>query len=499
MKKRIAFVLAVVLVLGLCACGGNGEGGKTEKTFDSLHVGVSRQIITADNPIGIHLPGGGDPNRLSETILDDQTLTCIAITDKANNTVLFYSQDLQSVSPDWVREYQRLVAKATGIAAENIYMSATHTHSAAYPKDTTTQQNIEFTIKYEKAIVEAAKAALEDRAPATMYCSEVDVQEANGGQAMAFVRHIKHMDGSVAGANFGTYKQAMMNGFPYEADNVAQLVKFVREGEGKKPVLMMNWGAHATFYGTTALKMYSSDYPAYIRQYIETNTDYVYAHFLSGAGDQTPNIPLYPTANHGLECPDYGAKMGEIIADYTAVDANFTKVEDDVIRKKSQVITVESQKFSEHVADLVPMANDVYQYFLENGQAEGTTYAVSKGFQSCYEARAFVNRANMPETQEIAIEVMSLGSLSLVIAPWELAGHDGAKVIREAVNESGLYDMAFIMAYCNGMYGYIPAKSNYEYNNNRGSYEAYACPYEKGTCEQLAQAYIDLLGELKNS
>jgi hypothetical protein len=274
-------------------------------------------------------------------------------------------------------------------------------------------------------------------------------------------------------------------------------VKFVREGEGKKPVLMMNWGAHSTFYGTTALKMYSADYPAYIRQYIEENTDYTYAHFLSGAGDQVPNIPLYSAANHGLECPDYGAKMGKIIADYMAADANFTKVEDDTIRKKSQVITVASQKFSEQVADLVPLANEVYQYFLENGQAEGTSYAISKGFQSCYEARAFVERSKLQPTKDVFIEVVTLGNLSFVIAPWELAGHDGAKVIREAINESGLYDMAFIMSYCNGSYGYIPAKSNYEYNNNRGSYEAYACSYEKGTCELLAQSYIDLLKEMK--
>lgn len=495
MKRALALLLALALCLGLLACG--GEGGSKEKVFDSLHVGVSRQNITPDNPIGVHLSGGGDPNRLSESVLDEQTITCIAITDKSNQTVLFYSQDIQSVSPDWLGEYQQLVADATGIATENIYMSATHTHSAAFPKDGTTPENAAFTVKYEKAIVEAAKAALADRAPATMFCSEVDVQEANGGQAMAFVRHIKHMDGSVAGSNFGSYKQAMMNGFPYEADNVAQLVKFVREGEGKKPVLMMNWGAHSTFYGTTALKMYSADYPAYIRQYIEENTDYTYAHFLSGAGDQVPNIPLYPAANHGLECPDYGAKLGKIIADNMAVDSNFTKVEDDVIRKKSQVITAETQKFSEHVADLVPLANEVYQYFLENGQAEGTTYAISKGFQSCYEARAFVNRANMPATKEVSIEVLSLGGMSIVIAPWELAGHDGAKVIREAVNESGLYDMAFIISYCNGMYGYIPAKSNYEYNNNRGSYEAYACSYEKGTCEKLAEGFIQALKDLK--
>ena len=494
MKKLITGLLVLAMVLGLCACGGKEGAGKT---FDKLHVGVSRQDITPDKPIGCHINGGGDPNRLAEGILDDLTITCIAITDKTGNTVLIYSQDIHNPVPSFTDAARQAISDATGVPYDNIYMTATHTHSSLMPTDASQPGNVEFTAKYDAAVVAAAKAAMEDRAPAQMYCSEADVKELNGGQALAFVRHYSHKDGSVAGSNFGKYNQAMMNGFPYESDNGAQLVKFVREGEGKNPVLLMNWGAHSTFHGTTALRNISADYPAYVRHYIEDNTDYTFAICLSGAGDQTPNASLYPPANHGLECEDYGAALGKIIADYTAVDANFTKVEDGAIKQKRQVITVQTNKIPEELMDLAAQANEVYQYFLENGQAEGTTYAVSKGFQSCYEARSFVGRANLPDTLEIPIDVMSIGNLAFAIAGWEMAGKDSARVIKDAFKDGQLYDMAFIMAYCNDNLGYIPAISNFEYNGGRGSYEAYDCHYAKGTCEQLAESYIQLLKDLK--
>ena len=491
MKKVLTIVLVLAMVLGLCACG--GEGGKK---FDKLHVGVSRQDITPDSPIGAHIEGGGDPNRMATGILDEQTITCIAITDKTGNTVLFYSQDLANAWSSIMPGYREMISKETGIPAANIYMTATHTHSSLKPQDTSTQANVDFTAKYEKAIVAAAKEALEDRAPAQMFCSEVNVQEKNNGKPLAFVRHYKLTDGSIAGSNFGNYNNGKIIGFPYEADNEAQLIKIVREGEGKDPVLMMNWPAHSTFHGTTSKRNISSDYPAYVRGYIEDNTDYTFALFLSGAGDQVPNVDLYPEANHGMECAQYGQTLGQIIADYTADDANFRAVEDDAIKQKNVVVTVDSNKIPAEMAEFASKAEDVYNFFLENGQEAGSTYAVSQGFYSPYEARSYVNRAQLEDSMDISIDVMSLGNMGFAIAGYEISGGN-AVAIKEAFKEQNGYTMGFMVGYCNQNLGYIPAASNYEYNNGRGSYEAYDCKYAKGTDKVLEENFIQMLKDLK--
>ena len=500
MKRVLTLILTLVMIVSLCACGGetgekeSGKDAAKEPSFDTLAVGVSRQDITPDHPIGAHINGGGDPNRLAENILDDLTITCVAITDKENNTVLFYSQDIHNPVPAFTDGYRRSISEATGVPYESIYMTATHTHSSLMPTDASQTGNVKFTAKYEKAILAAAKEALEDRAPAQMYCSEVDVQEKNNGQAMAFVRHYSMLDGSVFGSNFGKYNQTLISGFPYEADNEAQLVKIEREG--KQGVLMMNWPAHSTFHGTTSLRNISADYPAYVREYIEENTDYTFAIFLSGAGDQVPRMQQHPAANHGMECDAYGAALGKIITDYTADDTNFRQVTDDVIKLENKVVTVNTNKIPDDMAALALKAKDVYQYFLENGQEDGTTYAVANGFQSCYEARSFVNRMNLEDTMDIPLDVMTLGNMAFAIARYEISG-GSSKAIKDAFKQSDDYTMAFVVGYCNDNLGYIPNELNYEYNGGRGSYEAYDCKYAKGTCEQLTDAYIQMIKDMK--
>ena len=491
MKRVLTLVLVVVMALTLFA----GCGKSEDKKIDYFAVGVGRADITPDDPIGAHINGGGDPNRLAEGILDDLAVTCIAVTDETSNTVLFFHQDIHNPSAaSFTDETRAAISEATKVPVENIYMSATHTHSSLHPKDTTNDKNKGFNEKYQKAVGAAAKAAIKDRAAATMYAGTMDAKAENNGQAMAFVRHYLHLDGSVAGSNFGTYRQSLMCGFPYEADNEAQLIKFERKG--KDPVLMMNWPAHSTFHGTTSKKNISGDYPVYVRRYIEENTDATVAIFLGGAGDQTPHADLYPPANHGLECEAYGAKLGELIVNFMSTDGNMAKVEEGAIKQESYVLTAESNFIPEEQADLAAKAEDVYNYFLENGQADGTTYALANGFQSCYEARSFVNRMELEPTQSIPLYVMSLGNMSFAIAPYEMSGQT-ATTIKHTIKDGGQFDMAFIMAYSQDNIGYIPSASNYEYNNNRGSYEAYDCKYAKGTAEKIAETYIQMITDLK--
>lgn len=491
MKKILSLLLAAFMMLTLVACGNSeapaaNNAEQSEQGFTSLHVGVSRADITPKDPIGIHINGGGDPNRLATGILDRQTITCIAITDKNNQTVLIYSQDIHNpVASAFTNKCRQDVSDATGVPFENIYMTATHTHSSLLPTDTTTPQNVAFTNRYFEAVVETAKEALADRAPAVMYGGAVDAKEASG-QDMAFVRHYTMSNGTVAGSNFGSFS-GTITGHPYEADQEAQLIKFVREGK-EKDVLLMNWPCHSTFNGTTTLLNVSSDYPAPLRDYIEANTDCIFGIFLGGAGDQTPRSN-WREDNHGLEYKEYGEALGKIIVDHIAVESNLTQFTDDAFKFNRYTFVANSQISA---AEDIALAQDVYNYFLENGQTKGTTYAVQKGFQSPYEARAIVNRANLPPTIDVPIEAVSLGNMSFVFAPYEMAGGHAMQI-----KDNTPFDMTFVVAYCNDNLAYIPVEVNYEYNDNHGSYEAYDSKFEKGTGTALANKYLEMLAELK--
>ena len=89
MKKLICMLLALVLVLSLCACGGEEKAGSTgaSKTSAKLRVGYGKADITPQTPV----PMGGygrSAARISQGFLSYLYVTCVAISDADDNTIL---------------------------------------------------------------------------------------------------------------------------------------------------------------------------------------------------------------------------------------------------------------------------------------------------------------------------------------------------------------------------------------------------------------------------
>ena len=97
MKKIVSLLLAAVLLLGLCACGAAapaGEGGETTAAAGSgFRVGYSKADITPEGPVAMGGYGKAD-QRISKGVLSYLYVTCIAITDADDNTILIYGMDM---------------------------------------------------------------------------------------------------------------------------------------------------------------------------------------------------------------------------------------------------------------------------------------------------------------------------------------------------------------------------------------------------------------------
>lgn len=468
MKKVICIFLCAFMLLSLFACGGGGNEETQPSQPQTLQVGFGREEITPEIPT--HLSGGSDANRIHTGVLDRLYVTCIAITDASGNTVLLFTQDLQSTVGAVTDPVIVKVANETGVPAENIFVAATHTHSA--PTQQGNWPGVQaFRPIYTNGMIYAAKAAMKDRSAATIQAGST---KADG---YVFTRHYLMKDGSYAGSSYGNLQDALIERHTYEADTTVQIINFVRDG--KKNVVMMNLGIHPTFNGSAALLNVSADAPSPIRDHIEQNSNSLVAYFMAPAGDQTAESRYTP---HGLDYRAYGKKVGQLVVDALPTLNN---VADGNINLKNFDFTANCNHSG---MERLEEAKKLYEIFTKQGYAASNPLAKQAGFESIYEARAIVDHSTLPETQDIRLAAMSLGDLSLIFASFEMFGNTGTYI-----RDNSPYENTFIITQAMDTHSYIPSDIGFEV----GCYEAYATKFEQGTAQKIADAFIEALNEFK--
>ena len=473
MKKILSAILAVLLIASLCACGGSSSANSNEEApAATFQVGFGREDITPDFPVA--LSGGGDPNRISTSVIDYIYTTCVAITDTKGKTVLVITSDLQSIanSGSFNDGLRKAISEATNVPAENILLCATHNHSGPSQSESK-QGGTEFLKLFTDRAVSACKKAMDDRAPATMAAGEI---KADG---YVFPRHYKMMDGTYAGSSYGNLVVDQIESIAYEGDSTLQMVQFVREG--KKDVLMMNLGAHATYFSSTSITTLSSDFPGPLRQHIETNSDVLVAYFIGPAGDQTPSTK-YKEKAHGLDHRQYGAAVGQLVVDalpgLTAVNTGEINLQHMEHTGKTNYADV----------DRYIEAKAVYDIFLADGYSKGNAAAKAAGFISVYDARSIVTRSKLPKTQQIKLGALAVGDVSFIFASFEMFSETG-----RYIRENSPYGMTFICTLSLGSHDYIPSDIGFELN----CYEAYTAHFEQDTAKNIADQYIATLKDMK--
>ena len=418
MKKLICLFLLLALILGLPACGSQ----PAEEPAVTLSVGYGRAKITPDK--AVFMTGYGDDiTRLSKGTIEELYVTCIAITDSTDKTIMLITSDL--LYADMHPQVRGAVVKATGVPFENIIYGTTHTHSGPKISD----KNPAWLKQYYEYVAQAATQAMEDRAPATVSIASNQVDN------LTFVRHYNVADGRVMGDNFWSDGQAPVS-HRTEADKTLQLISFQREG--KKPVVMINWQGHATLSSTGMVgakatrEMLSSDYIGPCRDYVEAESDYLFAFFLSGSG----NLNAYSRIEgEGLkDYKLYGQTLGQAVLSTLEVS---TPVESGAVNATKKIQDVKSAKGNP-------------------GQIE--FYA------------------------------LAAGDISFVNAPYEMFDTTAL-----AIKNNTPYKMTFVITVANGEMGYMPTQECWDYP---GCYEVNSCYFERGTAEIMEKAFLDTLNSL---
>lgn len=474
MKKILSITLAIVLLLGLCACQKQPEKA-------AFRAGYASVDITPTQPVP--LSGYGNSlTRVSEGVFAPLYASCVALADEAGSMVLLISVDVASSSGSLTTKARETISKETGIPMEQIMVSATHTHSAPdYGADHAGSQAA--TLLLTDGIVEAAKDAIADLSPAKIQIGTADAEGLN------FVRHYLMNDGSYSGDNHGSTESGYKD-HATEADSEMQIIRYVREEEGKKDILAVNWQAHpklsstsTTVHGSESKKLISSDFIGPLREYVQSETKCHFIYYQGAAGNLNPisNIKSEnKTSGHANE-------VGRLLADVVIGGLDDLKdVSSGTISAKKYTYSAPVDHSDDH---LLSVAQSISHYWAESNDYAGCVkQGAEYGIYSPYHANAIVTRAGIQNDLSIDIYAVAAGGISFVAFPYEMFDTNGMYI-----KENTPFDMTFIMGYANSHLGYIASEKAFEY----GSYEVDIRRYEKGTAEKLAEQFVTMLKELK--
>lgn len=464
MKKILCIMLVLAMVLGLCACGAGGEG---EQTNDQLMIGYGREDITPKD--SVPLSGYGmTSQRFHENVMDYIYGTCIAAT-QGDETVLFYTVDMILPSNDWVAALRNSVFQETGVPEDHIMVSYTHTHSAPDPFSS---EPVIKTYKSEwiKDLTKAAKKALDDRAPAAISGTKVDVP------GMNFVRHYQNDQGQK-----GTYSDlsGTFVGHAEANDPQMRLVKFDREGD-KKDILLMNWQAHPCYIHSYQ-KDLSADYIGVIRQKIEFDTDMYFAFFLGATGNHSTDSNIQ-SESHNLDMNGYGTKLAE-----AAIEAlpSLQTVEGAGIKTSQVQMTY---NYNHEQEDKLVYAAEIIDVWEKQGYDAAKTLAKSYGLSSPHQANSLQSRVSRPQTGKIELNVVRIGGFAFVAAPYEMFASSG-----KYIKDNSPYDMTMIFTCSNQYNAYFPTTEAFEF----GCYESDTAVFARGVAEATADKFVEMLKGLQ--
>ncbi len=429
-------------------------------------AGFGQVCINPTTIDGISMGGYGNSGvRLAETdgewameAYDDLYAQVTAITDEKGETVLIITMDL-------TRNYNTAnIAKAihavTNVPVGNIFFNASHTHSAPDTSYTANPLNAEYNKALTAWFTQAAYAAMQDRASATMQTGSFEVSFVNSkGQTkrMNFMRHYKYTDAKGVIRYFGDNFGEDMRSDPtadhiWEADPTMHLVRFVRDG---KDILLTNWRMHPHQTGGSAKRKLSADVVGTFRYYLALECPDTYISYIQGAAGNVNSSSKLSSTSTGLTYTQYGQTLAK------AVKANLSclkTVSDPGCWQvdNHKILGYFDQPTQAQYEKALEMKKYCEENFTDISMAEENNYCrLNSGgmFESYYEVTAIINRYENPQySKELPVNAFALGdSLGFFTAPNEL--WDSISV---TVEEKSLYRTTICMGYSMENHGYMP-------------------------------------------
>ncbi len=264
-------------------------------------IGTAATDITP--PLGVRLAGYGTRPRVADGVghrLRAEALVCKG----GDGGWAVVTSDLIGYPRDLVTAVRERVAERTGLPAEAVMITATHTHSGpsgvrTYSGgDDLAQVDLDYRPWLEERLVELVAAADAAAEPGRFEVAWTDAPP------LASNRRVESNDG--VWSNEWRDPDGKHPGY---VDPSVMLVG-VRREDGRLAALLVNYGCHPVTLGPRSIKI-SADYPGYLKDLLEARHRGMLAMFaLAGAGNVNPRTCIQVGARYPRAM---GESLGEAV------------------------------------------------------------------------------------------------------------------------------------------------------------------------------------------
>jgi neutral ceramidase len=453
------YVSRLLVILLVAACTASAQG---------LRAGAAQVVVTP--PVGAPM-AGYYTNRAATGTHDDLYAKAIVF-EKNGVKVVLVACDLVDLPREFSEQARRIIQQKTGIAADHVMISVTHTHTGPVILTQPSRYNLEGEMK---RIAEEYSAAFPAKiADAVVLANErlqlAQVRSAIGKEAsLGFNRRYFMKDGTV-GWNPGKLNPNILR--PAGPTDPAVPVVYVETLDGKGIASYVNFAVHLD---TTGGLQFSADY-AYTLGKILTaakGQDLISMFTIGCAGNvnHLDTSTKDPQSSFG-EAARIGAVLaGEVLK--TIQHAPLVPVSD--IRVSTRTLKFDVQHFSATEMEWAHRTQNAY----------GTPNAPPL-LDLARAGKMIAVEARHGQPLEAEVQVIALGDqIAFVSFPGEMFTELGL-----ALKEDSPYPITIAAELANGWLGYIPNSAAYP----QGQYEVVSSPVGSGAGEELVAS---ALGQLR--
>lgn len=435
--------------------------------------------VNINPPLGIFVHGYYI-DRFAKGFLDDLLASAMALRC-GEKTVLMIAVDNCLIKTHIADDYRRSIAEATGVAAENIFLCASHTHTGPELGDGY-EDSKQYTAFLGSRLCDAATLALADLKNAKMGFIYGWAPE-----RVAYIRRYKMKDGS-------TWTCPPINdpNIDHPIGTLDQRVNVLRfDREGGETVVLVNYGVHAD---TVNGELISSDWPGWMRRTLEKALDGVKCMFFPGAEGDVGSTHVNPTGgdmndteisfDNEMKSPGMARFVGRALAGTVLqVYDKAAYVDVDSIDCVCKTLKIPTNM---PMPEDLPLAHK-YKELHDAGRDDLIPYTAMELTTVVAEALRMCELEHGPEFIELTLTGIRIGNVALVGIPGEPFTDVGVRI-----KEAEGWDLILPCALTNGYQGYFPMQSAFD----EGGYEARTSQYAAGVAERIIAGGKELLEEM---